>query len=193
MATILHAQNPFLEAYDTPYQTPPFNKIKTEHYEPALVEGMKRQNVEIEAIINNDEAPTFQNTIVALERSGELLDRVAEVFFNLIEAEADEAMQELAQVLSPALAEHSNRISLNEKLFTRIKTVYEQEYGSLTGEDKMLLQKTYDGFVRSGANLAGEAKEKYRTLTTELSRLTVRFAQNHLKETHSYVKVVTDQ
>ena len=193
MATILHAQNPFLEAYDTPYQTPPFNKIKTEHYEPALLQGMKRQNVEIEAIINNDEAPTFQNTIVALERSGELLDRVAEVFFNLIEAEADEAMQELAQVLSPALAEHSNRISLNEKLFTRIKTVYEQEYGSLTGEDKMLLQKTYDGFVRSGANLAGEAKEKYRTLTTELSRLTVRFAQNHLKETHSYVKVVTDQ
>jgi len=193
MTTILHARNPFLEAYDTPYRTPPFDKIKTEHYEPAMLEGMRQQDAEIEAIINNSEAPTFQNTVVALERSGKLLERVTEVFFNLIEAEADEAMQRLARVLSPALSEHSNRISLNEKLFARIKTVYEQEYFSLTGEDKTLLQKTFDGFVRSGANLAGEAKEKYRTLTTELSRLIVRFAQNHLKETHSYVKVVTDR
>lgn len=193
MTTTLHALNPFLEEYTIPHQTPPFDKITTAHYEPAMLEGMKQQDAEIEAIIHHPEAPTFQNTIVALERSGKLLDRVAEVFFNLLEAESNDAMQELAQKLSPALSEHSNRISLNEQLFARIKAVYEQEYASLTGEDKMLLQKTYDGFVRSGANLTGEAKEKYRALTTELSQLTVQFAQNHLKETNSFLKVVTER
>lgn len=193
MTTTLHALNPFLEEYTTPHQTSPFDKITTAHYEPAMLEGMKQQDAEIEAIIHHPEAPTFQNTIVALERSGKLLDRVAEVFFNLLEAESNDAMQELAQKLSPALSEHSNRISLNEQLFARIKAVYEQEYASLTGEDKMLLQKTYDSFVRSGANLTGEAKEKYRALTTELSQLTVQFAQNHLKETNSFLKVVTER
>lgn len=193
MTTTLYAQNPFLEAYTTPYQTPPFDKIKIEHYEPAMLEGMKQQDAEIEAIINNPEKPNFRNTVVALEHSGKLLDRVAEVFFNLLEAESGEPMQELAQKLSPMLSEHSNRISLNEKLFARIKEVYETELDSLTGEDKMLLQKTYDGFVRGGANLSGEAKEKYRALSMELSQLTVRFGQNNLKETNAYLKVVTDK
>ncbi len=192
MTTTLYSWNPFLEEYTTPYQTPPFDKIKTEHYEPAMLEGMKRQNAEIEAIIGNPEFPTFQNTVVTLERSGELLDRVVEVFFNLLEAEANDEMHELAQKLSPLLSEHSNRISLNENLFSRIKSVYNHEYSSLTGEDKMLLQKTYDGFVRNGANLVGEAKDKYRALSTELSQLTVRFAQNHLKETNRFLKVITD-
>ncbi len=192
MTTTLYSWNPFLEEYTTPYQTPPFDKIKTEHYEPAMLEGMKRQNAEIEAIIGNPELPTFQNTVVTLERSGELLDRVVEVFFNLLEAEANDEMHELAQKLSPLLSEHSNCISLNENLFSRIKSVYNHEYSSLTGEDKMLLQKTYDGFVRNGANLVGEAKDKYRALSTELSQLTVRFAQNHLKETNRFLKVITD-
>lgn len=192
MTTTLCAQNPFLEKYTTPHQTPPFDKIKTAHYEPAMLEGMKQQDAEIEAIVNNPELPTFRNTIVALERSGELLDRVAEVFFNMLEAEANDEMHVLAQKLSPLLSEHSNRISLNAQLFSRIKSVYDREYVSLAGEDKMLLQKTYDSFVRSGANLVGEEKDKYGALTTELSRLTVRFAQNHLKETNRFLKVVTD-
>ncbi len=192
MTTTLLSWNPFLEEYTTPYQTPPFDKIKTEHYEPAILEGMKQQDAEIEAIISNPEPPTFQNTVVTLERSGELLDRVVEVFFNLLEAEANDEMHELAQKLSPLLSEHSNRISLNESLFSRIKSVYNHEYSSLTGEDKMLLQKTYDGFVRNGANLVGEARDKYKALSTELSQLTVRFAQNHLKETNRFLKVVTD-
>lgn len=192
MTTTLLSWNPFLEEYTTPYQTPPFDKIKTEHYEPAMLEGMKQQDAEIEAIISNPEPPTFQNTVVTLERSGELLDRVVEVFFNLLEAEANDEMHELAQKLSPLLSEHSNRISLNENLFSRIKSVYNHEYSSLTGEDKMLLQKTYDGFVRNGANLVGEARDKYKALSTELSQLTVRFAQNHLKETNRFLKVVTD-
>lgn len=192
MTTTLLSWNPFLEEYTTPYQTPPFDKIKTEHYEPAMLEGMKQQDAEIEAIISNPEPPTFKNTVVTLERSGELLDRVVEVFFNLLEAEANDEMHELAQKLSPLLSEHSNRISLNENLFSRIKSVYNHEYSSLTGEDKMLLQKTYDGFVRNGANLVGEARDKYKALSTELSQLTVRFAQNHLKETNRFLKVVTD-
>lgn len=192
MTTTLLSWNPFLEEYTTPYQTPPFDKIKTEHYEPAMLEGMKQQDAEIEAIISNPELPTFQNTVVTLERSGELLDRVVEVFFNLLEAEANDEMHELAQKLSPLLSEHSNRISLNENLFSRIKSVYNHEYSSLTGEDKMLLQKTYDGFVRNGANLVGEARDKYKALSTELSQLTVRFAQNHLKENNRFLKVVTD-
>ena len=185
--------NPFLETYDTPHHTHPFDRIRVEHYEPAFREGMKRQNAEIAAIVGNPEAPTFRNTIVALERSGELLERVCQVFFNLMEAESNDAMQQLAQEISPVLAEHSNNISLNEKLFARVKAVYEAEAGSLCGEDRELLQKTYDSFVRSGANLQGEAKEEYRRLSMELSKLTVLFAQNTLKEMNRFQLVVTDE
>ena len=185
--------NPFLESYHTPHHTHPFDRIRMEHYEPAFREGMRRQNAEIDAIVNSPEAPTFRNTIVALERSGELLERVCQVFFNLMEAESSDAMQQLAQEMSPVLAEHSNNISLNEKLFARVKAVYEQEADRLEGEDRELLQKTYDSFVRSGANLEGEAKEEYRRLSMELSKLTVQFAQNTLKEMNRFQLVVTDR
>ena len=185
--------NPFLEPYHTPRHTHPFDRIKTEHYEPAFREGMKQHNAEIDAIVNTPEAPTFKNTIVALERSGRLLDRVCQVFFNLLEAESDDDMQQLAREISPALAEHSNNISMNEKLFARVKAVYEAEADTLTGEDRMLLQKTYDTFVRSGANLEGEAREEYRQLSMELSRLTVQFAQNTLKDMNRFRLVVTDK
>lgn len=185
--------NPFLEEYDTPHRTHPFDKIKDEHYEPAFKEGMKRQTEEIDTIVNNPEPATFENTIMALEHSGELLDRVCQVFFNLMEAESNDAMQQLAQEISPLLAEHGNSISLNEKLFARIKTVYENQADVLDGEDRELLQKTYDGFVRSGANLQGEDKEKYRSLSKELSRLTVQFAQNTLKETARFQLTIVDE
>ena len=187
-------KNPFLKPYNTPHDTAPFHLIKIEHYEPALLEGMKEQNEEIDAIVNNPEAPTFQNTIVALEKSGALLDRVTTVFGNLMSAETSDEMQELAEKMMPVLSEHSNNISLNEKLFARIKAVYEQkDQLQLKGEDAQLLQKTYDGFVRSGANLTGEAKEKFRQLNTELSILTLRFSQNLLKETNNYELALTEK
>ena len=180
-------KNPFLEPYNTPHHTPPFHLIKVEHYEPAIREGMKEQNEEIDAIVNNAEKPNFQNTIVALERSGSLLERVTTIFGNLLSAETNDEMQELAEKMMPLLAEHNNSISLNEKLFARIKAVYDRkDQLTLNGEDSMLLQKTYDGFIRSGANLQGEAKEKYRRLNTELSVLALRFSQNLLKETTNY-------
>ena len=193
MTEPISSSNPFLEPYHTPHHTHPFDRIRTEHYEPAFREGMERQNREVAAIIGNPEAPTFRNTIVALERSGELLDRVCQVFFNLMEAESNDDMQQLAQEISPVLAEHSNNISLNKQLFARVKAVYEQEADTLKGEDRELLQKTYDSFVRSGANLEGEAKEEYRRLSMELSRLTVQFAQNTLKEMSNFRLVVTDE
>ncbi len=186
-------KNPFLNSYNTPHGTAPFHLIKIEHYEPAIMEGMKEQNEEIDAIINNPEAPTFQNTIVALEKSGALLERVTTVFGNLMSAETSDEMQELAEKMMPLLSEHSNNISLNEKLFARIKTVYEQkDQLELNGEEEQLLQKTYDGFVRSGANLEGEDKEKFRQLNTELSILTLRFSQNLLKETNNYELSLTE-
>lgn len=186
-------KNPFLNPYNTPHDTAPFHLIKIEHYEPAIMEGMKEQNEEIDAIVNNPDAPTFQNTIVALERSGALLERVTTVFGNLMSAETSDEMQELAEKMMPLLSEHSNNISLNEKLFARIKTVYEQkDQLELNGEDGQLLQKTYDGFVRSGANLQGEDKEKFRQLNTELSILTLRFSQNLLKETNNYELSLTE-
>ena len=185
--------NPFLTDYTTPHGTVPFGDIRAEHYKPAIEEGIARQQAEIDTIAANPELPTFGNTIVALERTGRLLDKVTEVFFNLLEAEGNDEMQAVAQEVTPLLSEHSNRIHLNERLFARVKAVYEQERERLEGEDRMLLQNTYDSFVRRGANLKGEARDTYRTLTTELSRLTVTFAQNHLKETNGYAVTVTDR
>lgn len=189
------SKNPFLEPYTTPHETAPFHLIRVEHYEPAILEGIKRQNEEIGAITGNPAPPTFQNTIVALEKSGALLERVTTVFGNLLSAETNDEMQAVAEKMMPILAEHSNSISLNEKLFGRIKAVAGQkERTELNAEDEMLLQKTYDGFVRSGANLTGEDKEKYRRLNTELSVLSLQFSQNLLKETNNYeLSLTADQ
>ena len=180
-------QNPFLTVYHTPHQTPPFHLIRTEHYEPAIQIGMEEQNKEIEAIINNPEKPTFSNTIVALERSGFLLDRITTVFGNLLSAETNDEMQAIAERIMPQLTAHSNNISLNDKLFKRIKSVYENEDRELlTWEDNKLLENTYDGFIRNGANLTEEQKERFRQLSSELSVLTLKFSQNNLKETNNY-------
>ena len=164
-----------------------------EHYEPAIMEGIKQHAAEVEAIINNPEEPTFENTIVALEYAGELLDRVLTVFFTLNSAETSDEMQELAQKLSPVLTEHSNNISLDERLFARVKAVYEAtDMSTLTTEQQRLLQKSYDSFARSGANLNEEDKAKYRELTTELGQATLAFGQNTLKATNSFALNVTD-
>lgn len=186
-------ENPFFSEYTTPHQTAPFDKIRIEHYEPAVLEGIKQHQAEVDAIVNNPEEPTFENTVVALEYAGDMLNRVLSVFFNLNSAETSDEMQALAQKLSPILTEHSNNVSLNEALFARIKTVYETtDKSALTTEQQRLLQSTYDGFARSGANLNDEDKAKYRELTTELSQATLAFGQNTLKATNSFALNVTD-
>nr|WP_195348498.1 M3 family metallopeptidase [Bacteroides nordii] len=194
MINMMNAQNPFFEKYTTPYGTVPFDKIKTEHYEPAIREGIRQQAAEIDAIVNNPEAPTFANTILAYEKSGELLDRVTTVFGNLRSAETNDDLQILAQEMMPLLSEHSNNISLNEELFKRVKAVYNQkEQLNLTPEQTKLLENIYDGFIRRGANLQGEAKKQYRQLTKELSSLTLQFSENNLKEINNYQLVLTDK
>ena len=191
---MINAQNPFFEKYNTPHQTVPFDKIKNEHYEPAMLEGIKLHEAEIEAIINNPEAPTFANTIVAYEKSGKFLDRVTTVFGNLRSAETNDDLQKIAQKMIPLLSEHSNNISLNEKLFQRVKAVYKQKSKlSLTIEQAKLLDDIYDGFVRQGANLQGEARNKYRELSKKLSTLTLQFGENNLKETNNFQLVLTQK
>lgn len=190
----ISSQNPFLNTYSAPHGTIPFDKIKTGDYAPAIHEGIRRQNAEIDSIIDNPEAPTFANTILAYEKSGEMLHRVNTVFGNLLSAETNDDLQELAKEIMPLMSEHENNISLNEKLFERIKTVYtHQSQEQLIPEQIKLLEDIYTGFVRNGANLQGEAKEKYRALCTELSLLTLQFGENNLKETNDYKLVITKE
>lgn len=187
-------QNPFLHTYHTPHQTTPFNLIQLSDYEPAIREGMRIEDEEIKAITDNPEPPTFSNTVLALERAGQLLDRVTTVLFNLMSAETCDEMEAIAEKMMPELSEHSNNISLNEKLFERIKCVYTQrESLNLTPEERRLLEKTYDGFIRNGANLSDADKETFRKLSMELSTLTLHFSQNHLKETNKYELVLTSE
>ena len=186
--------NLFLTVSHTPFETTPFHLIKTEHFEPAMEEGMKVHNQEVDAIVHCPDAPTFANTIVALEKSGALLDRVTTVFGNLLSAETNDELEALAERMMPRLSEHSNNISLNEQLFARIKQVYDQtDQQTLSQEERMLLQNTYNSFIRNGANLAPEQKERFRQLSAELSVLTLKFSQNNLKETNRYELILTPE
>lgn len=190
---ISQAQNPFFEKYSTPHNTAPFDLIKTEHFEPAIHEGIRRQNEEIDAIVNNAEVPTFANTVLALEKSGELFNHVNEIFDNLQSAETNDDLQELAHKVAPLLNEHANNIRLNEKLFERIKTVYDnKDKSNLTPEQQRLVEKTYKGFVRYGANLSESDRKTYRQLTEQLNLLTLQFSENNLKEINNYKLVLTD-
>ena len=187
-------ENPFFKPYDTPYGTPPFDKIKIEHYEPAFDEAIRQHKVEIETIAANPFAPTFQNTIAAMEYSGEMLNRVSGVFFNLLSAESNDEMMMISQRLSPKLSEHSNNINLNEKLFARVKTVYDNRLTSgLLPEQIRLVEKYYEQFENSGATLSAEDKETYRKLSMELSKTTLDFGQNNLKETNRFEMLLTDE
>lgn len=188
------AQNPFFENIHTPHGTVPFDRISVEHYAPAIRRGIECQNEEIDAIVRNPQPADFHNTILALEKSGQLLHRVEVVFDNLLSAETNDAMQELAKELMPLLSEHANNITLNERLFERVKTAYEHRNDEpLTAEQRKLTEDTYKGFVRSGANLQGADKEKYRELSRQLSLLTLQFSENNLKETNDYQLVLTDE
>lgn len=186
-------ENPFLNPYNTPHATVPFDKITLADYEPAIREGMRQEDEEIKAITENPEEPTFDNTVVALERSGGLLDRVTTVMFNLMSAETCDELDAIGEKLMPELSEHSNNIRLNEALFERVKYVYDRrDTLNLDPEERRLLENTYDGFVRNGANLDGKGKETFRKLSTELSTLALRFSQNHLKETNNYELELTE-
>lgn len=186
--------NPFFEPFDTPHGTVPFDKIKNEHFEPAILEGIRQHDAEIKAIIDCPDAPTFSNTIIPLENSGKLLDKVNAVFGNLQSAETNDELQQLAQKLSPILSEHSNNIILNENLFKRIKAVYDNQANeNLNQEQKELLAKTYDAFSRNGANLQGEAKERFRAIKQELSLLTLKFSENNLNATNEYQLNITNE
>ena len=186
-------QNPFLTAYHTPHETVPFHLIRLEHYEPAILKGMEEQNREIETIVNNPEEPTFQNTIVALERSGDLLNRVSTVFGNLLSAETNDEMDALAEKVMPMLTEHSNNITLNEALFARIHKVYASDHSTLSVEENRLLENTYQSFIRSGANLAEKDKETFRQISASLSLNSLKFSQNLLKENNGYELVLTEE
>lgn len=192
--TTIQAQNPFFSAYKTPYDTPPFNKIKNEHYEPAIEKGIAEHQAEVNKIVMIRAVPTFENTIVPLEESGKLLSRVTSVFFNLLSSESNDEMMEIAQRIQPKLSEHSNSITLNEGLFQKVKTVYDKRLESnLTPEQIRLVEKTYRGFENSGATLVGKDRDTYKELSTKLSQLTLDFGQNALKESNKFEMLLTDE
>lgn len=188
------SENIFFKEFDTVHNTAPFDKIKNSDFEPAVDKGIEEQSQEVAAIVNQRSTPTFENTIVALERSGQTLARVLNVFYPLLSAESSDEIMDISLRISPKLTEHSNNISLNEKLWEKVKYVYDnKDKLDLDPEDRMLLQKTYDSFVRSGANLKGHDRDKYRKLSSELSELTLKFGQNVLKEQNTYELWLTEE
>lgn len=185
--------NPFLSEFETPYGTPDFNRIKVEHYEPAFLKGIKQQNEEIKAIVENPDEPSFENTIVALDNSGEILARVSGVFFALTEADTNDEMMALEAKIAPMLSEHSDNIFLNQELYKRVAAVHAQEEAGkiqLTTEQHYLLDKYYKEFVRSGAGLDPQKQERLREINKQLSTLTIEFGNHVLADNNDYLLVV---
>ena len=186
--------NPFFSAYNTPNGVPPFELIKNEHFLPAFEEGMRQQNVEVDEIISNSEAPNFENTIGALDYSGDLLKRVASVFYNYNSSNTSDEIQSIAQEVAPKLSAHSDNISLNADLFKRIEAVYvKRDTLNLSEEQAMLLKETYEGFVRNGAALAADKQERFREINSELSVLTLQFGQNVLADVNQFKLFVDNE
>ena len=185
--------NPLIGEFKTPHQTAPFGKIKNEHFISAFEESIKQGEAEIKAITENRQTPTFENTIAALDNSGKLLNRTTGVFFNLLNAESNDELQNIAQQISPMLTKFQNDITLNPELFKKIKAVYTiKDSLDLSAEQKTLLENTYQNFIREGANLSDADKKKFRQLSTDLSMASLKFDENVLKETNAYEKHVTD-
>jgi peptidyl-dipeptidase Dcp len=179
--------NPFLKEWNTPFKTPPFNEIKSEHYLPAFEEGIKQQRAEIDAIVNSKERPTFKNTIEAMEKSGSILTRVNRVFFALNSANSNDEMQKLAEKITSLLTKHVDDIYLNEKLFNRVKAVYnEKDNLKLSTEQKTVLENYYLDFTTGGANLSNEGKDKLRKINDELAQLVLKFGDNVRKENSKF-------
>ncbi len=186
--------NPLLKPFKTPFGVPPFEKIKNEHFKPAIEEGMKRHNEEIDAIANNKAKPNFKNTIEALDRAGALLTDVTTIFFNLDQANTNDEMQKIAEEISPALSAHGDNILLNKKLFQRIKTVYDnRSKEKLNTEQKALLEETYRSFAKNGAALKDSDQEKLKKINEKLSVLSLKFGQNVLAETNSFKLVIDNK
>ncbi len=187
-------ENPFYVEWNTPFGTPPFDNIKEAHYMPAFEEGISQQQAEIEAITSNTESPTFANTIETLENSGALLDKVDNVFYNLLSSNTNDELQAIAKEVAPLLSKQRDDILLNEKLFQRIKTVYDQkDQLNLTTEQQKLLDEYYKDFVRGGANLNDEQKAALRKINKELSLLTLQFGDNLLKENNTFEMIIEDK
>lgn len=185
--------NPFFQDYNTPFGTIPYSVIKNDHYVPAVNKGIEETKAEINAIVNNTDAPTFENTLEALENSGETLTKVTSAFFNLNSAETNEQMQAIAQEISPLLTAHGNEIAMNADLFSRVKTVYEGDQSHLTIEQKTLLEKSYKGFARNGANLPEADKPKLKEIDTQLAKLSLKFGENVLKESNAFQMHLTGE
>lgn len=182
------------KSFETKFHTAPFSKIKNEHFLPAFIKAIEKAKQEIDDIVNNSETPTFKNTIEALDFSGEELDRISSIFFNLNSAETSEEIQKIAQEVSPLLSEFSNDITLNEELFKRVKTVYnEKDALNLTTEQKTLLDKKYKGFSRNGANLPEDKKLQLREIDKKLSQLKLKFGENVLAETNKFEMLLTNE
>jgi len=187
-------ENPFMQEWNTPYGVPPFDKIKIEHYLPAFQEGMRQQMECVETIVNSTEDPTFGNTIIPLEYSDELLNKVSAVFFNLAECCNSDEMEKLMDTIMPLYTKHSDDIMLNDKLFQRVKKVYEnKDKENLNPEQLRLLEETYKGFVRGGANVPAEKQARFREINTKLAALTQKFGNNVLKATNGYQLVCDDK
>ncbi len=184
-------ENPFLQAYNTPYEVPPFDKIKNEHFKPAFTKAFEEHNKEIDAIISNTDAPTFDNTIAALDYTGRLLKNVAGVFFNYLSANTSEELQKIAEEISPELTKHTDNINLNKQLFQKVKAVYDQRASlTLNTEQKMLLDNTYKNFVRGGAALSEKDQERLRDINEKLSLLTLKFGNNVLAEVNDFALII---
>jgi peptidyl-dipeptidase Dcp len=187
-------ENPLLGEWNTPHQTPPFSKIQDKDYEPAFKIAMEEGKKEIDAIINNKEEATFENTIVALDNAGSLLSKVAGVFYNVKSANVNDSLQAIAVRMSPLMSDYSSYINLNKDLFARIKTVYaKKEALKLNPEQTTLLEDAYKGFVRAGANLSGKDKERYKEISKRLSELSLKFDENEHKETNAFELLITDK
>lgn len=193
-APVTEAANPLTSRFKTPHETIPFNKIKNEHFIPAFDESCKQLNEEVKAIIRNPAPPTLENTIIAIERSGSLLERVSSIFYGLLDTENDDELLEIAQTISPQMSVCRHNIYLNDTLFARVKTVYERrKILNLSTEDSRLLQKTYNTFFDKGANLSPENKDRYRELSIELDLLELKFNHNVLKDENCYELSITDK
>ena len=188
----IDTSNPLLAEWDTRYATPPFDKIKISDYEPAFETAIAVSRAEIDAIVNNPAKPTFKNTILAMERQGELLGRISGIFYNLREADTSDEMDAIAMRIQPKMTELSNDISLNPELFARVKAVYEGSRRGLSDVDIKLLEETYKGFARSGAELSDEKKEEYRKYSSSLASSTLLFGQNSLSATNAFAINITD-